>query len=123
MADDLHRLRTLAAAQQIAPHVRAQVDEALRFPADMLSGIEKQCRFLVRVHLAAPMCPWCDTHVSYFEAVPEDAGYTLGDGCDALRCPHCGNHLRDVVPALGSGWFWGKRPEDLSSSRERGAGG
>lgn len=113
-----------AKAQAIAAPVMAQIAEILRHPAQHLSPIESQRRFIIEMHLLSPECPWCDSHVSYFEAIPESesesesASYVLGSGCDTLTCPHCKKRVRNCVPLMSvQPWYWGKLEEDKNPSR------
>jgi hypothetical protein len=117
-AEERGRLLALARAQTIAPKVLEQIEQALRHPKQLLNTIEKQERYITALHLASPECPWCDSAVSYFEAIPAAIEYKLGYGCDDTTCPHCQKRILESVPFIGN-WHWRKHEDDKNPERRK----
>lgn len=84
--------------------------ELLHADGAVLSEVDRQRQYLLRVELLKAACPAC--------LKPIDAVTAAGVGIDGYRfdelvrhdyrCPHCGAELEQVVPVLsvGSPWHW-----------------
>lgn len=92
-------------------------EEILKAPEALLTTIEKQKRFLLRLALIKVPCPVCGHAVNQLEAAGiglED--YPFDDKKLDFRCrnPACGVPLREVVPWMGgaSPWYWMRKFND-----------
>lgn len=76
-------------------------------PGRLLTQIEQQKLYLLKIYIAKKPCPHCGTGVNKFEATgkPMD-DYTFGATKEDLYCPSCKTELDEVVPFLGGEWFW-----------------
>lgn len=120
-ADDRAVLLQQAERQSIPAPVMELIRKNLKHFGVHLNSIEKQERYLIGVGLEKRECPWCDSLVSYFEAIPEDkaAEYRLGYSPeDGHVCPECKKRMKQLIPFIGS-WFWGKHEEDKNPNRRK----
>lgn len=117
-ADDRAALRRMAEAQTIHPTILALITKNLQHFKQHLSTVESQERYLIQKHLEKHECPWCDSFVSYFEAVPEShaAEYKIGYGPNEHVCPECKKRIVQMIPFIGD-WFWGKHEDDKNPNR------
>lgn len=109
-------LRDEARRQKIAPNVLAMIEENLRHDTQILTHMEKQERFLTQQFLCVATCPWCDSHVSWFEALAAPETFTWTNSGDTHACPHCKKRLVYTLPFMGP-WYWTKYKEDLNPNR------
>ena len=83
--------------------------ELLNTPKSLLSEVDRQRLFLLRVEGAAMPCPACKKPVNLFDAagIAIDQ-YDFGKTHHAYRCPACGAELEQVVPVFSIGplWHW-----------------
>jgi hypothetical protein len=113
-------LKEYLAKQTIHPKVRAQIDAILKINPQDRTDYESQKMATIRIHALAPLCPWCDSQVGYFEAIPaeEAATYVLGNGCKDTFCPFCQRRIVETVLLVG-GWHWRKHEDDKNPTRRR----
>lgn len=112
-------MRDEARRQTLAPNVLKIIEENLSHVDAHLNHLEKQERFLISEFLKSRPCVWCDSDVSWFEAIsPADAEcFSLAkSGPEAHECPHCKKRIVYALPFIG-GWRWIKHKEDLNPSR------
>jgi len=84
--------------------------ELLKTPKHLLTEVDRQRLFLLRVESTPVPCPACNRPTDAFEA----AGIDLDDydfDCTRYeyRCPGCGAELEQVVPFIAAGgalWHW-----------------
>jgi hypothetical protein len=81
--------------------------ELLNTPKALLSEVDKQRLFLLRVEGQPMPCPACQKPINVFDAagIPLDA-YDFGKTNHAYRCATCGAELEQVVPAFSIGPLW-----------------
>src|SRR5437016_5471003 len=83
--------------------------ELLNTPRSLLSEVDKQRLFLLRVEGAVMPCPSCKKPINAFDAsgIRLD-DYNFGKTEHPYRCPTCGAELEQVVPAFSIGplWHW-----------------
>lgn len=86
-------------------------EELLTFPDSLLTGIQRQRRFLLKVALTTMPCPVCVKPTNMIQA----AGVTLNEfwvgetermNDHAFKCPHCQAPLKYVVPFVGPVYVW-----------------
>ncbi len=82
--------------------------ELLNTPKRLLSEVDKQRLFLLRVESAPMPCPACKKACNAFEAagIAVDA-YDFGRTGHNYTCPACGAELEQVVPLFSIGPLWG----------------
>jgi hypothetical protein len=84
--------------------------ELLQTPEQLLSQLDKQRLFLLRIEGTPMPCPACKWPVSAFEAAGIDLdAYDFGVTNYQYRCPGCGAQLEQVVPLFANGgtlWHW-----------------
>lgn len=116
-----HILRDEARRQKIAPSVLAYIEKNLEIADTLLDHLEKQERFLINEFLKSRPCVWCDSDVSWFEAIPpaEVEGFSLAKSTpETHECPHCQKRIVYTLPFMG-GWFWRKHEDDKNPDRVR----
>lgn len=113
-----HALRDEARRQTMPPAVLKLVEDNLASMTEHLSHLEKQERFLITQFIQLRPCVWCDSDVSYFEAIPPDAAasFKIGNVVDHHACPHCHKRILYSLPFMG-GWFWRKHDDDKNPNR------
>jgi ribosomal protein S27E len=81
----------------------------------LLTGIENQRRFILRLHSVQQGCPNCGHKQNVFEAAGvEIDDYDFGKTPLAFKCGGCGRDLKHNVPFVsmgGPGWHWGLVPD------------
>jgi hypothetical protein len=84
--------------------------ELLRTPRDVLSQVDRQRQYLLRVELTPSPCPACREPVNALDAAGIDLdAYQFGKEKTSCCCPACGAELEQVVPVFafaGPGWHW-----------------
>lgn len=84
--------------------------ELLNTPEQMLSGLDRQRLFILRVDGTPMPCPACKQPVNLFDAAGIDLdAYDFGTTKHAYGCPACGAELEQIVPFIaggGPGWHW-----------------
>jgi hypothetical protein len=111
-----HALRDAARRQKIAPNVLALIEANVAIVDEHLSHLEKQERFLTRQFLCMAECPWCDSKVSWFEALAEPGTFTWTRSGDTHECPHCKKRIVYALPFMGP-WYWTKHKDDKNPNR------
>ena len=112
-------LRSEARRQKLAPAVLKIIEENVRHDTENLTHLERQERFLISEFIQMRPCPWCDSLVSWFEAVPPSMAETFSfkdSGPDVHECPHCQKRVVYSLPFVGP-WFWRKHDDDLNPNR------
>jgi hypothetical protein len=95
--------------------------EILATPDSLLTAVDRQRKFILRMALECPSCPVCRQACNQLEA----AGIALDDytfGVEERRfsCPQCGVALMKVVPlfAVGTrGWLWVRKHDNEGGDR------
>jgi hypothetical protein len=84
--------------------------DLLKLPKELLSELDKQRRYLLRVDGTPMPCPACKNSFNAFDAAGIDQdSYDFGATELSYRCPHCSAELEQVVPlfpGLGHVWHW-----------------
>jgi hypothetical protein len=84
--------------------------DLLQTPKGLLSELDKQRLFLLRVEGTPVPCPACKTPVDAFSAAGIDIdAYDFGTTCYSYRCTSCIAELDQVVPLFSGGghvWLW-----------------
>jgi hypothetical protein len=84
--------------------------ELLATSRQVLSELDKQRLFLLRVEGTPVPCPACKKPLNVFEAAGIDVdGYDFEAKQYDFRCPGCQAELEQVVPFIAGGgalWFW-----------------
>lgn len=81
--------------------------EVLQSPESVLSALDRQRLFLLRVEGTPAPCPACQQPVNLFEAAGIDPdAYDFGQTRLEYRCPNCGAQLEQLVPFVAIGRFW-----------------
>jgi hypothetical protein len=84
--------------------------DLLKRPKELLSELNKQRQYLLRVGGTPMPCPACKKSCNVFEAAGIDLdSYDFGATELSYRCPHCSAELEQVVPlfpAFGHVWHW-----------------
>jgi|SRR5262245_25604375 len=73
----------------------------------LLSGVDKQRRFLLKIATTPTTCAGCGQLVSQVEATGKSLDeYPVDDAQDSeFTCPHCQTKLHWIVPLMGAP-FW-----------------
>jgi hypothetical protein len=86
-------------------------------PEELIHGVDRQRRFLLRLHIQRMPCPNCGHEQNFFEAQGieniDDFDYTKSERNDHFECINCRRELRHNVPFIsmgGPGWYWGLVP-------------
>lgn len=114
-----HILRDEARGQKIAPAVLALIEKNLEIADQLLDHLERQERFLINEFLKSRPCVWCDSDVSWFEAIPpaDVETFSLAKSTPkAHECPHCKKRIVYALPFMGP-WFWTKHEDDKNPAR------
>lgn len=84
-------------------------EEILKAPNELLTTLDKQRRFLLRIALTPAPCPACKQLVTQIDA----AGVTLQDydvdtthAKTKYRCTSCRRELEVIVPFMGPVYIW-----------------
>lgn len=84
--------------------------QLLTMHQDVLSQVDRQRLFLLRVEGTPVPCPACKKSVNAIDAAGiELDAYDFGVTTYEYRCPACGAELEQVVPFIASGpslWSW-----------------
>jgi hypothetical protein len=95
----------------ITDEVHSEIARLLETPDSLLTGLDKQRRWMIAVHLSVrPRCWHCHKQVGYYDAI-DDPEYKLGHEAKRYTCPHCKMELKHLVPYVGE-WSWGP-PDDF----------
>lgn len=98
----------------------------LATPARLLTGLERQARTILAIHMTPMPCPMCFAQVSVYDAGDETCGEMekLYDG--KYVCPGCDTELAKVVPFVAQpgtpGWHW-RRKDPIPIKGTGGDGG
>jgi hypothetical protein len=96
--------------------------ELLNTPKRLLSEVDKQRLFLLRVESAPMPCPACKKACNAFEAagIAVDA-YDFGRTGYDYTCPACGAELEQVVPlfSIGPLWAWQLKDDWLEQQLQK----
>lgn len=81
-------------------------------PASLLTSIERQSQFILRMENTPLPCPNCGQGVRRWEALglALDAYDLTTSHPDTGECPGCGRGLIFIVPMIG-GWHWSLVPD------------
>ena len=84
--------------------------ELLASTEAVLSGLDRQRRFVLVTERRPMPCPACKTPINAFDAAGIDIdAYDFGVTTHPYRCPACGAELDQVVPFIslaGNSWHW-----------------
>jgi hypothetical protein len=81
--------------------------ELLKVSPELLSGLDKQRLFLLRVESTPGPCPACKRPVNALEAAGIDLdAYDFGATRLSYRCPNCLAELEQILPLFPGGPFW-----------------
>jgi hypothetical protein len=83
--------------------------EILRASRDILSNVDRQKQFLLRVEGTLVPCPICTEPCNVFDAANIDIdAYDFGQTQLSFHCPTCGIEVEQIVPflAVGNSWHW-----------------
>lgn len=101
--------------------VLAEVERLINTQDGLLTVIDKQRKYISRIHLMKSPCPYCEKDCSFFAAV--EAHYKLGGGETPKAktiCPNCKQEISEIVPLISAGrpWFWGPVKPILEAAKE-----
>jgi len=86
---------------------KAEDMKVLQISPLLLTELDKQRAYLVRMALQQSPCPFCATPLDQYEASEDRYSVENEHRDDDYRCPNCQAALLFVLPLFGGGaWFW-----------------
>lgn len=92
--------------------------ELLKVPPHLLTGLQRQERFLVGIHVQQRPCPNCGNLMNFYEGLGVDIDdYDYREPVkERFECTRCYRELVEVVPFVsveGPPWYWGLVPIEV----------
>lgn len=79
-------------------------------PERLLTEIEKQKLYLLKIYAVPKPCPACGHGNSLMEARGEHLDeYDFGKTKKEMHCTKCKTELTDILPFFGGEWHWGRK--------------
>lgn len=87
-------------------------------PDDLLFGLERQRRYVLRIESARKACPNCATPMTAWEGrgIADVDDYDLSEHHgDEGKCVKCERDIRFILPLIGE-WHWALIPVNLETA-------